>query len=397
MNEKIACQLCGAEVHSIQLHLRDEHKDVTVDEYKTRFPNAPLLSEAGKAHLETVRAKAAARASAAAPPVAMTGALAVASVTSLVPNGSVVKKPLHEVFELGKVKAALNAEGGAINVSTIFGADESIVPVPEIDEGYVYDIEVLKNVLLGLELNIPTYVWGHAGTGKTTCEEQVCARTGRPFLRVQHTVNTEESHILGQWIVKDGHTVFELGPLPLAMKHGLVYCADEYDFALASVLSVYQPVLEGKSLVIKEADLENRVIKPHPNFRFMATGNTNGSGDETGLYQGTNIQNAANYDRFGIVVQMLYMKPAMEAKILQNQARIVKEDAEKLVEFATMVRDAFSSGKVGATISPRALIYAGKIGARRASFRTGLALAFTNKLSKIDRETVDGLAQRVFG
>ena len=28
--------------------------------------------------------------------------------------------------------------------------------------------------------------------------------------------------------------------------------------------------------------------------------NTNGSGDETGLYQGTLIQNSANYDRFGM-------------------------------------------------------------------------------------------------
>jgi cobaltochelatase CobS len=402
-SEQITCQICGGQCHAIRLHLRDNHPEVTVEQYAAKFPDAPLLSKLAQAkvdaHLAAKAKEVAPAPVVGAPAETLTTAMvgSTAMVRDLVHPGTVVKKPLHEVFGLGKVKAAMNPSGDPINITTIFKADDSHAPIPEVDDGYVYDIENLKNVLLGMELNMPIYIWGHAGTGKTTLAEQVSARTGRPFMRVQHTVNTEEAHIVGQWTVKDGHTVFELGPLPVAMLNGLVYCADEYDFALPNVIAVYQSVLEGKSLVIKEADKTNRIIKPHANFRFMATGNTNGSGDESGLYQGTNIQNAANYDRFAVVIQQLYMKPAMESQILQNQARIVKEDADKLVEFGRMVREAFAAGKVGATVSPRALINAGKIGARRASFRMGLALAFTNKLAKIDRETVDGIAQRVFG
>jgi cobaltochelatase CobS len=216
-------------------------------------------------------------------------------------------------------------------------------------------------------------------------------------MRVQHTVNTEESHIVGQWTVKGGHTVFELGPLPLAMINGWMYSADEYDFMLPSVSSVYQAVLEGKPLMIKEADAANRIIKPHPNFRFVATGNTNGSGDETGLYQGTNIQNAANYDRFGMVIHKQYMKKAAESQILQNRVGLVKEDADKMVEFAGLVREAYDGAKISDVISPRTLIYAAKIGVKRGSFRQGITLSFINKLSKIDREVCDGLAQRIFG
>ena len=394
MSEKIQCQVCGAAVHSIQIHLRDDHPGFTLEEYRAKFPEAPLLSRLAEEAVAKRRKAEAERP--ATTTVAMAGT-STATVHELITPGSIVKRPFHEVFDLGAVKAAMSQEGKPIPIDTVFKADETYAPIPPIDEAYVYEIEILKNVLLGLALNIPTYIWGYHGTGKTTLFEQIAARTGRPFLRVQHTVNTEESHILGQWTVKDGHTVFEYGPLPLAMMHGLMYCADEYDFAMPNVLSVYQPVLEGKSLVIKDAPAGQRIVQPHPNFRFVATGNTNGSGDETGLYQGTNIQNAANYDRFGVVEQKQYMKPAMEAKVLQNQARIVKEDAEKLVEFANMVREAFAACRVGSTVSPRALINAGKLGARRASFRTGLSLAFTNKLSKVDRETVDGIAQRVFG
>ncbi|MER9496479.1 AAA family ATPase, partial [Mesorhizobium sp. M0320] len=172
---------------------------------------------------------------------------------------------------------------------------------------------------------------------------------------VQHTAHTEESHVLGQYVVRtkmakhdvisgDGTrhevekpmsvTEFQLGPLPLAMIEGAVYCADEYDFAMPQVVALYQPVLEGKALVIKDAPPEYRLIKPHPEFRIVATGNTNGTGDETGLYQGTLIQNAANYSRFKITEEVTYMEPKIEETVISGQAGIERADAAKLVKIA---------------------------------------------------------------
>ncbi len=393
-DSKIVCRICGAETHAIQLHLKNDHPEVSIEEYTAKYPDAPLLSALAKRKLEE-REAAKGAAAPATTKVDMAGTNA-ANVTALAPKGGNMKKAFNEVFNLGRLKAALSSKGEPIPI-TVLSAHDHADMVPQASDAYVYDIDELKNVILALELNIPTYVWGHKGSGKTELFEQIAARTNRPVVRVQHTVNTEESHIVGQWTVKGGQTVFELGPLPLAMQNGWMYCADEYDFALPSVLSVYQAVLEGKSLMIKEADADNRIIKPHPNFRFCATGNTNGSGDETGLYQGTNLQNSANYDRFGMVIHKQYMKKADESRILQNQVGLTKEDADKLVEFAALVRDAYDGAKISDVISPRTLIYASKIGVKRGSFRQGLTLSFTNKLSKIDREVVDGLAQRIFG
>ena len=155
--------------------------------------------------------------------------------------------------------------------------------------------------------------------------------------------------------------------------------ADEYDFSMPSVLAVYQSVLEGKSLMIKEADHANRIIKPHPNFRFIATGNTNGSGDETGLYQGTNMQNAASYDRFGVVCRVHYMSAKLETRIIVNQSRIDVADAERLVKYAKTIREAYEAGKISATVSPRALVNAALVGMRRGSLIMGIDLAFGNK------------------
>ena len=381
MSDKIQCQWCNAEVHSIQTHIKSDHADKTVEQYIAEFPEAPLMSELAKNMLAKKRAEKAAASAAAAPSEGkMEMAGTAASVSTLVPKGALTKKAFHEAFNLGSAKAARSSKGDPIPISVIANPDHPDM-VPASSDDYVYDIDELKNVILAIELNIPCYVWGHKGSGKSELFEQIAARTGRGFMRVQHTVNTEESHIVGQWTVKDGHTVFELGPLPIAMINGWTYCADEYDFALPSVLSVYQAVLEGKALVIKEADAENRIVKPHANFRFVATGNTNGSGDETGLYQGTNIQNSANYDRFGMVIHKQYMKKSAESLILQNRVGLVKEDADKMVEFASLVREAYDGAKISDVVSPRTLIFAAKIGVKRGSFRQGITLSFINKLS----------------
>lgn len=404
INDKIECKLDGSLVHSIKMHLEKNHPEVTIEEYAQKFPGEPTLSPyAEKLLADNAKKKAAAAAAEAQPAAAKVEMAAVmeapaANVSTLVSPGSVTRQPFHEVFGLGKIKQAMSARGDEIPVIVLSEHDSSNQSfVPEVNNTYVYDIDELKNVMLAVDLNIPAYIWGHKGTGKSELCEQIAARTNRPHFRVQHTGNTEESHVVGQWTVKGGQTIFELGPLPLAMLNGWVYVADEYDFAMPSVLSVYQAVLEGKALVIKEADAANRVIKPHKNFRFLATGNTNGSGDETGLYQGTTLQNSANYDRFGMVVHKKYMAAAAESLILQKRLSMVAGDADKLVSFANSVREAYDAGKISETISPRTLIFAATIGIKRGSFVQGVTLSYINKMTKVDAEAVKGMAERVFG
>lgn len=367
----ITCMICGGAVHSIQLHLKKEHPDTTLDKYQELYPGAPLLSEEAQELINKKRKK-----------------------DKQQEGEGVVKKALHDVFGLGSSSAAMNAQGKPIMINTFDKGGDFAELVPEIDYNYVYDINLLRTVMLGIDCNIPTYLWGHAGVGKSTIIEQICARTGRRYMRIQHTENTEEAHILGQILANEKGTYFEPGPLALAMRYGFLYLADEYDFAHPSILGVYQPVLEGKSLVIKEAPAEWRVVRPHPNFRFVATGNTNGSGDEHGLYQGTKIGNAANYSRFGITERVEYMRRELEISIVAAQGGVDEDDAAQLVDFARLVREAFDANKMSATVGPRELIYAAKVGARKNDFRAGVMLAFINRLSAVDREIAMGFMDR---
>jgi len=371
----ITCQICDTECHVIKVHLKKDHPEITVEQYQEQYPHSPLMSNFAERRFREKMDKR-------------------DHLAALKPSAKTSGKvDMHKLFELGDVPAAMSRRGKPISVSVFDCPKEHQHLIPEIDPGYIFSIELLKTALMGVELNIPTHLWGHAGTGKTTMWEQICAYTQRPFYRVQHTVNTEEASILGQWTAIGGETQFSLGPLPNAMTNGWLYCADEYDFAMPHVLGVYQPVLEGKPLVIKEA---NMTVKPHPEFRFVATGNTNGSGDETGLYQGTQIQNAANFERFGIVNKVEYMSPDLEEGVLLKTG-ITKNFAGNLVEFANAIRGSYERRDITAPISTRALLNAASLGMRRGSLRFGVRVSFINRLGETSAKIAEDLLQRYVG
>lgn len=377
MSDKIKCEVCGEEVHAISKHLEEAHPEMTLADYRAAHPDAPIYSDM---LLKRMRERKEAKAK-----------------TMTTTAG---KAPLHEVFDIPEnTKGVKGTKTGApIMIEVMDEIPEGFEDYFEpIDPNYIFNIDYLKTAVLGLESNIPTYLVGHAGTGKSTIWEQICTRTRRAMTRIQHTINTEESHILGQYVVKGGETVWEPGPLQLAMKFGLVYLADEYDRAMPQVLSVYQPVLEGKALVTKEAPPEWRVIRPHKDFRFAATGNTNGAGDETGLYPSTALQDFANYERFGLMVQIDWPEEKQEISIIAGQAKIPAELSKKLVKFAKEVRREVDAHTISSPVSPRALINAGIIGRRMGRMDTGLQLAYANRLGGVDKEAVEQLIQRHFG
>ncbi|CDT53745.1 putative porphyrin biosynthetic protein [Vibrio coralliirubri] len=389
----IECKLCSKSVHSIALHLKKEHDGITVDDYEERFPGSPLLSEAARAKIEAKK-KAVGEAKKEEPKKTAVAA-AVEENTG--------KVPLHELFNLGSIKAARTAKGNPIPITTLEMPEKEPELVPVFDTDYVFDVDVLKSCLMGIELSIPTYIWGHAGVGKSTFWENIAAATNRRLRRVQHTPNTEECHIVGQYVVKHiedpktgelkAKTEFELGDLPIAMLNGDIYMADEYDRAYPNVLSVYQAVLEGKALHIKEAPPELRYIRPHPNFRFVATGNTNGSGDETGLYQATVVQDAATFERFGIVEKIEYMPAKKETAIVMRKTGLVESDAKKIVDFAAKIRQSYPT-EVSLTLGPRVLINIAKIGLLRGDFVKGVMVSYSNRLPEAEAQAALSIAQR---
>lgn len=250
--------------------------------------------------------------------------------------------------------------------------------VPDVDAGFMLDpgeAVVLANMLRNAE---PTWLWGPSGAGKTSGIKQMCATLNWPLYRVQMTADFAVADFVGVTQVtideKTGQavTTFRDGLLIQAMLNGGVLLVDEVSVAPPGVLMALQAVLERSGGDVDSVwrdggswcsyiNTENggEVIHAHPRFRIAVTDNTNGQGDATGAYSGTNVMNEAFRSRFTQWLRKDYPAQSVWIKILTNKVRgLSKNDATRIVQVALDVNEGsalLGSKKVTneAVINPR--------------------------------------------
>lgn len=203
----------------------------------------------------------------------------------------------------------------------------------------------------------PVYITGLSGNGKTMMVEQVCAAEKRECVRVNVTIETDEDDLIGGFRLVDGHTVWQDGPVIIAMQRGALLLLDEVDLG-SNKLMCLQPVLEGKSVFLKKI---NRLVHPEKGFNVIATANTKGKGSDDGRFIGTNVMNEAFLERFSITMEQEYPSMKIESKILNNVLTFsnvdAKEFVEKLVSWADVIRKSFYEGALSEIISTRRLVH----------------------------------------
>jgi len=201
----------------------------------------------------------------------------------------------------------------------------------------------------------PVFITGLSGNGKTMMIEQVHADLKKELFRVNITIETDEDDLIGHYALIDGKTVWQDGPVVMAMERGATLLLDEVDLASNKIMCL-QPVLEGNGIYVKKI---NRYIKPAKGFTVIATANTKGRGSDDGKFIGTNILNEAFLERFPITMEQPYPALAVEKKIvLGSMAKYGKVDedfAEKLVTWAEVIRKTYFEGAVDELISTRRL------------------------------------------
>lgn len=203
----------------------------------------------------------------------------------------------------------------------------------------------------------PTYITGLSGNGKTMMVEQACAMTGREYVRVQITPETDEDDLIGGFRLINGETVFAKGPVIKAMEAGAILLIDEMDRASNKIMCL-QGVLEGKPVLIKKT---GEMIKPADGFNVIATANTKGKGSEDGRFVAATIIDEAFLERFNITIEQPYPKANIEKKIvLKHMEKFGSGDAEfagNLVTWSEVIRKTFEDDGVDEVISTRRLCH----------------------------------------
>jgi hypothetical protein len=203
----------------------------------------------------------------------------------------------------------------------------------------------------------PVFISGHSGNGKTMSIEQACAKAKRKFVCVSMTPETDESDLLGNYVLVDGNMVWRDGPVTTAAREGAVLCIDEIDYG-AQNLSCLQRVLEGKPFMLKK---KGELVAPAEGFTIFATANTKGKGSEDGRYMFTNVLNEAFLERFRTTMEQEFPPLGIERKIIDKElAAVGREDkdfADKLVTWADAIRKTFADGGCDEVISTRRLVH----------------------------------------
>ena len=185
-----------------------------------------------------------------------------------------------------------------------------------------------------IELNIPVYLVGEAGTGKNYTLEQIAWDCGYDFY---YTNSVQQEYKLTGFIDAGGK--YHETEFYKAFKNGGIFFLDEIDASIPEVL-----VLLNAAIANKYFEFPNGRIYAHEKFRVVAAGNTVGSGADE-LYTGRMVLDAATLDRF-VIIEFGYDRH-VEMHITNNNT--------DLVDFVEELRKQAKEQGIRATFSYRCL------------------------------------------
>lgn len=300
------------------------------------------------------------------------------------------------------------AETFAVNTrkeNTVEVFDDATHPrIPKAIPYYQFKKDILGAILafLSSPFGSGLYLTGPTGCGKTSAIMQIASRLNWPVHEVTCHGRMELADLVGHHTLVDGTMQFVHGPLATAVRDGHILVLNEIDLAEPSELAGLNGILDGMPLMIPEN--EGEVIMPHEKFRLVATGNSVGQGDETGLYQGVLRQNLALVDRFR-ALEIDYPDADVEQAIISKVAPFIASNiVDGMVKVAAEIRNLFSGNgpkQVTVTLSTRGLVQWALLSGSYKGAPSPLKMAFEqvvlNKVDKAQREALNEAARLVFG
>jgi len=261
------------------------------------------------------------------------------------------RKTLRETFGFSKREGGAAWKHALDNVSI---AHCDYFDAPAVDPHYVWSTDMAA--ILGLCDVSGQNAWlaGHAGTGKTEGTRQYAARTKRPFIRVPFNRTSEPIDLLGQMEpTKDGGAEWKDKALTRAFRtpHAVVLL-DEPTLLRSGTLAFLQTALDTRTLHLPTGE----VVECAEGVLFVACDNTMGVGDETGRYVDTSPVNAAFLDRFAYRLEVTYLSPDDEARMVSKRAGLALDAVRPMVAYAGLTREKARSGQLTMGLTPRRLI-----------------------------------------
>lgn len=218
---------------------------------------------------------------------------------------------------------------------------------------------------------LPVMLKGPTGCGKTRFIEHMAWRLGRPLVTVACNEDLTAADLVGRYLLEAEGTVWQDGPLTLAVRHGAICYLDEVVEARADTTVVIHPLVDDRRAL--PLDKRNELLTAHPDFQLVVAYNPGYQSVAKDLKESTKQRFAA--------LEFGYPTAAVEAAIVAHEAGIEPAMARRVVAVAERSRNLRGRGlEEGA--STRMLVHAGRLIARgvapEAACRMAIVLPLTD-------------------
>jgi len=197
---------------------------------------------------------------------------------------------------------------------------------------------------------MPVMLKGPTGCGKTRFVQHMAYRLGRPLITVACHEDLTASDLVGRYLLKGEETVWVDGPLTLGVKHGAIVYLDEIVEARKDTTVIIHPLSDDRRILPIEK--KGQVIQAVDEFMLVISYNPGYQSVLKDLKQSTK-------QRF-LAMEFTYPPPEIEARVIEHEARVDKETAQRLVRLGQKVRNLRTHG-LEEGVSTRLLIYAGEL------------------------------------
>jgi cobaltochelatase CobS len=280
-----------------------------------------------------------------------------------------------------------------------FGAGTNL----EANPNYVFEKDVVKQVLYSIKETENLLLWGDAGAGKTDLIEQVACRLNRQAFIISFGEETSIKQLLGGFTLSGGESPFKAGALLSAIQvENAVIGLDEINMAMPGVTAMLNHLLQKREISIPET---GEVVSCAEGVVFVATANTNMGIDETGNYEGSQNQNSATRTRFA-GVEVNYLKPDDEVKLIDLAYPGIDEVVppmgdkrfpELTVQLANCLRASYRDGGLSLPFSVRQIHRFTKSAMAFSDVKLAYKYSYWNLLDSVERQTAGDLFKTVFG
>ncbi len=197
---------------------------------------------------------------------------------------------------------------------------------------------------------LPVLLKGPTGCGKTRFVEHMAARVGRPLITVSCHDDLTAADLVGRYLIGDGNTVWNDGPLARAVRSGAICYLDEVVEARKDTTVVVHALTDHRRLLPIEKTGE--LLDAHPDFLLVISYNP-------GYQSVLKDLKPSTRQRF-VSLEFDYPDVATEATIIAHESGVDAATAERLALIGQKVRNLREHG-FEEGVSTRLLIYTAQL------------------------------------